>query len=160
MSAALRPAEKASHCQRPGPPHTTHPQTGRQKEKGQGLSEGGRGGRGTVRKEEGKAERSRLGEWLESRIGRRAGWEEPKRPIVGGGGRELCKRGRNLRSCLRPAASLLQRGVASSDPAYSLPIRGQRLEKNSAVEIFCGKQIYSYYFRRMSYSVDCSTWRV
>lgn len=31
-------------------------------------------------KEEGKAERSRLGEWLGRSIGQRAGWEEPKAP--------------------------------------------------------------------------------
>lgn len=99
------------------------------------LGEGG-GDRGTVRKEEGQAERSRLGEWLERGIGQRAGWAEPKRPIVSGGGRELYKQGGSLRSCLRPAASLLQRGVASSDPAYSLPIKGQSLKKIQPLKYF------------------------
>lgn len=37
-------------------------------------------------KEEGKAERSGLGEGPERSIGQRAGWEEPKRPIVSGRG--------------------------------------------------------------------------
>lgn len=51
----------------------------------------GRAGETGDSQEEGKAERSRLGEWLERGIGQREGWEESKRPIVGAGGREVCK---------------------------------------------------------------------